>query len=283
MWTLVSGLGRDVLQPLQAEDVGEGLARHDLGGRELACRLVAKRAAVDDEADAPEALGREQAVEQRDGELGLAGAGRHRHQHGSPLRRQRALDGLDCALLVGAQRKAEVERLRLERGRRGVLIDLKQPGKPFRRRPVDERAAMVGGAARIAEPDAALGLDLLQVGAAVGGEDEGHPVLAPRPASEMRNLRSLRCRSSSARPDRWRPRHSCAAASPRPRRPASSRRTGRSRQGRSRSAIRQSPYCGPWRARALRVAQGLGVGLPAAVPKLLVDQGARLGLVEVKL
>ena len=75
------GLGRHVLQPLQAEDVGEGLAGHDLGGRELARRLIAERGAVDDEADAAESLGGEQAIEQRDGELGLAGAGRHREQH----------------------------------------------------------------------------------------------------------------------------------------------------------------------------------------------------------
>ena len=39
----------------------------------------------------------------------------------------------------------------------------------------------VGG---VAEPDAAFGLDLLEIGAPVGGEDERHLVLAPRPAGE---------------------------------------------------------------------------------------------------
>src|SRR4051812_30606648 len=43
---------------------------------------------------------------------------------------------------------------------------------------------MVCRPARVAEPDAALGLNLLQVGTAVGTENERHLVVTPRPPCE---------------------------------------------------------------------------------------------------
>ena len=49
---------RDLVQPLKAEGVGEGVGADDARGAELAARLVAKRGAIHHEADAPEASGR---------------------------------------------------------------------------------------------------------------------------------------------------------------------------------------------------------------------------------
>jgi hypothetical protein len=45
--------------------------------------------------------------------------------------------------------------------------------------PADEGAGVVGGSAGVEEPDAAFGLELLEEGAAVGGEEEGDLELAP--------------------------------------------------------------------------------------------------------
>ena len=97
---------------------------------------------------------------------------------------KRLLDRLDRALLVVAKRKAELERHFLERRGRGILIDLKLARRDLPASASHQGAAVVRRSARVAEPDAALGLDLLQIGAAVGGEDEGHLVLAPRSARE---------------------------------------------------------------------------------------------------
>ena len=78
-------LRRHILQTLEAKDVGKGFPGDDLGGGELARRLIAKGGTVNHEADAPEPLGGKETIEERNGELGLAGAGRHRQQHGAPL------------------------------------------------------------------------------------------------------------------------------------------------------------------------------------------------------
>ena len=45
----------------------------------------------------------------------------------------------------------------------GILINLQFPKKPVRSWPVHQRPAVVGGSARVTEPDSALGLDLLQL------------------------------------------------------------------------------------------------------------------------
>ena len=87
----------------------------DLGGAEFAGGLLAKGVAVDDEADPAEAFDVQQAVEERDRELGLAGAGRHRDQHLALVLGQRLLDLLDGLALIGPQREAELEGLGLER------------------------------------------------------------------------------------------------------------------------------------------------------------------------
>ena len=69
-------------------------------------------------------------------------------------------------------------------GIRGVRINLKKAFEPFRCWPIDKCATEVGGATGIAEPDAALGLNLFQIGAPVGSEDKGDLVIAPRTGSK---------------------------------------------------------------------------------------------------
>ncbi|MFT3765751.1 MAG: hypothetical protein QM820_09570 [Minicystis sp.] len=55
----------------------------------------------------------------------------------------------------------------------GVDVLLEQRGQAIGRVPAFERARVVLRAAGVAEPDAALGLDLPEIGPAVGGEEEG--------------------------------------------------------------------------------------------------------------
>ena len=54
-----------------------------------------------------------------------------------------------------------------------IDVDLQQRLQILGRRPVAAHTAQVGGPPRIAEPDPARGLQLLEEGAAIGGEDEG--------------------------------------------------------------------------------------------------------------
>jgi hypothetical protein len=84
-------------------------------------------------------------------------------------------------VLIVAQREAEVEGWSLKRGGGRVLIDLQQLDEPFGRRPVHESTAVIAGAARITKPDAALGLDLFEIGTAVSGEHGRHTIVAHGP------------------------------------------------------------------------------------------------------
>ena len=96
------GFGRGGLQPFEIEDVGEGAGTDHLRRLELSGRLAAERVAIDDEADAPKALRGKQAVKECDGELRLAGAGRHRDKHFPLLGAECFLDLLDGRALIGA-------------------------------------------------------------------------------------------------------------------------------------------------------------------------------------
>ena len=58
-------------------------------------------------------------------------------------------------------------------------------------RPVDEAAGQVGGLARVAERDAAFGLDLLQIRPAVGVENEVDAKLARGAAGGLRGIGGL--------------------------------------------------------------------------------------------
>ncbi len=108
------GVRRCVLQLLDAEDVGEGLQVLHPRVLERVGRLLAERGAIDQEQHAPEPLRLQQAIDERDAGLRLAGAGRHREQHLALALRDGRLDGLDRGLLVVAQREAVVEGLVLQ-------------------------------------------------------------------------------------------------------------------------------------------------------------------------
>ena len=111
------GVGLLLVQLLDAEDVGEGLQALHARVLERVGRLLAERGAVDQEQHAAEALRLEQAVDERDAGLGLAGAGGHREQHLALALGDGGLDRLDGGLLVVAQREAVVERLVLRAAR----------------------------------------------------------------------------------------------------------------------------------------------------------------------
>ena len=142
---------------------------------------------------------------------------------------------------------------------------------------------MVGCAARVAKPDAALRLNLLQVRAAVSGEDERNLVLVPRPTRKHKvgRPRDIRCVAfrlvdgggdvlplalSLDKPDQCRVHE----------------------QG----VVGRAAGCGPLRngqivplgrSRPRAVAQQVGICLPPCVAELLVDQGACGGFVKVDL
>jgi hypothetical protein len=109
------GLGLDVAEAFEIEDVSKGLGADDLGGAGLACRLLTEGVAADNETDPAETLDIEKAVQKRNRELGLAGAGGHRDQHLAFVLGQRFLDLFDGLALKGPEREAELEGLGLER------------------------------------------------------------------------------------------------------------------------------------------------------------------------
>ncbi len=177
-------VGRGLIEALEAEDLCEGVRAHDARRSKLAAGLLAERGAVHDEAHPPEAPRRQQPVERGDGKLGLARAGRHGQQQGPQARvGESSLHGLDGAALVGAQHEAEVEGLRGELGLRLARVLAEQRQQAVGRVPVRQRPAVVGRRPRVAEPDARLGLDLLEVAAAVGREQERHPEAGCAPAT----------------------------------------------------------------------------------------------------
>ena len=71
------GLRNDVAQIFEAEDVGEGARADNLGGTEFAGGLYAQRIAIDNKADASEALGAQKPIKKGNGDLGFSGASRH--------------------------------------------------------------------------------------------------------------------------------------------------------------------------------------------------------------
>ena len=78
--------------------------------------------------------------------------------------------------LIQAQRKAEVELGVVQLLVGFDLICREQVFEPIGAVPAIQRLAAVFGVAQVAEPDAAFGRQLAQVGAPVGREDEGNAV-----------------------------------------------------------------------------------------------------------
>jgi hypothetical protein len=172
-------------ESFQAENISESLDAHDFGRPEFRLGLLPEGVAVDHETNASEALGGEQAVEQCFCEFGLAGAGRHGEQHLAAIGFQSRFDFLDGALLIGPERKAEVERRSLQCRVCGVPVDIKLSLQCLGSWPVDQCAPLIGGFARVAKPDAALGFDLFEIGAAIGREEKRNPKDAPRTAGRL--------------------------------------------------------------------------------------------------
>ena len=278
------GVGLLLVQLLDAEDVGEGLEALHARVLERIGRLFAERGAIHQEEHAAEALGLEQAVDERDAGLGLAGAGGHGEQHVALATGDGGFDGLDGGLLVVAQREAVVEGLVLELLVRAVFVALEERGEALRRVPAVEGMAEVLGTAQVAEPDAALGGELPQEWAPVRREGERNAVGAIRTPvlGVQRGFRRGREATAVALGLLQRRRHIDVLAL------GFDHRDGRQADEQhvvGRAAVRRPfgnrevfAFLG---ASALRVDQGRGVRGPAGLPELLIDQLARLGLVEV--
>lgn len=103
------GVRRLILQFLDAKDVGEGLQALHPGVLEGVGGLFAERGAVHEEEDAPKTLGFEEAVDQRNAGLGLAGARRHGQQHLALSLGDGGFRGLDGGLLIVAKCEPIVE------------------------------------------------------------------------------------------------------------------------------------------------------------------------------
>ncbi len=134
-------------------------------------RLGSERGAVDEEEDAPEPLGLQEAVHQADNGVGLAGAGRHRQQALGLALLQRCLDGPDRLFLIIAQLQVgEALLLKLLLGRLAAACQAVE--QALRGVEVVQRPGQVRRLADIAEPGAGLFGELFDEGAAVAGVDE---------------------------------------------------------------------------------------------------------------
>ena len=160
-------IGGHIGQTLQAEDIGKGLAIDHLGCGEFILGLAAESASVDDETDLSETPGRNQPIEHRDGELGLARSGCHRHQHRAAIVRQTRLDGLNGLTLVVSKGKAKVERLRCEFLMCSHFVDRQSFQQAPGRRPAGQNFCRIIGIAKVAPPDAGQCFHLLQIRATI--------------------------------------------------------------------------------------------------------------------
>jgi hypothetical protein len=271
----------DVLELFEAENIGEGPDAHHPGCLEFAGGLIAERVAIDDEAYPAESLCRQQAIQQGDRQLRLAGAGRHGNQHCPLILVKRRLNRLDRPALIRPQGESEFERLGLQRGLGRFAIDLKPFPETLGRDPIHKRAAKVCRPAQIAEPDATLGLDLFEIGPAVRGEHERHPKPTPwttrhrdirrRRKSPRIPLRLIDCgRHILAPPFGLRERNALRIDEKRVVRRSARRRPLSNRHG----AVFN-------RTRTQCVAQRLAIRLPSTIPQLLVDNGTRRHFVEI--
>ena len=209
-------------------------------------------------------------IEHRDGELRFAGAGRHGQQHRRGARfASSVFDLLDGALLIGAQRKPEIEgprpsdppaqlphrfpacpagrpasASRRERGGDWLASAHRETRSRSRFRPASDRAG------RSQKKQTARGSCVLRR-------------LDPRAADRLGSALEPEPTRVALRLVDVKTTHSCFAALPRPRRCIASRRTAHSPPDRFLSAIRQSPCCVLSQAGRRRCSAALAYRLPS--------------------
>jgi hypothetical protein len=176
---LGGGVGRDVAKFLDVVDLGEHLVLLQAHVLEGVLCLFAERGAVDEEKDAVEAFGLQQPVDQPDDRPCLAGSRGHGDQAFTLAIGDARFDGPHGAHLVVAQRQVR-ERFRLKFLFRSSGIGFKQLYQRVGGMPAEQRPGMMACLPNIAEPDAALGLELLKERAAVRRINEGNPVVVLR-------------------------------------------------------------------------------------------------------
>ncbi|MNZ30843.1 hypothetical protein D3C78_481290 [compost metagenome] len=174
------GLGGHIAEFLDVVDLRQGVVL--LQGRlvEGLEGLLAEGAAVDQKEDAAEAFGLQQAIHQADDGARLAGTGGHGQQALPAVGGQRLLYRPDGVFLVVTQLEVG-EAFLLEPDLSLGAAALEQVEQAVRGVEVLQRPAQVGWTAQVAEPDAGLLGELLDVGPAVAGEGERHAELAALP------------------------------------------------------------------------------------------------------
>ena len=284
---------RVVRDALDVVDLREGLELGELDLAEGVLRLAAEDVAVDEEEDAAEAPGLEEAVDHREGEARFPCARGEGEEDGARAACDGALRSLDGADLVVSEGEARaVAQLVVGLGGEGFgggfLVLAQEVFEAVRGHPAAQGVRDVHGVAQVLEPDAGFLLVLLEVGAAVRREDEGDAaggwLLAAVGGLRVggdavrfagRGGVAFRLAVEDAR--------DVAVAclgfddgdEPQAAEEGVVRRAG---GGRPFGDGEIAPLGG---ARAAAVAERPGVGLPADASELLVDEQARLGLALV--
>jgi hypothetical protein len=177
------GLGGHVTQVGDVVDLAQRLVLLQRRLLEGVHGLIAQGRAIDQEQDAPEALGLQEPIHQPDDRARLAGAGRHRQQAAGLSLGQSGFDRGNRMLLVVAQ--AEVAKAFLLQLCLGVLLAALQLVQQARgRMETLQRLGQLGRLTHVSVPSAAGLRTLLDERTAVAGVDEGHmevTALAVRP------------------------------------------------------------------------------------------------------
>ena len=283
---------RVVADALDVVDLREGLELGELDLAEGVLRLAAEDVAVDEEEDAAEAAGLEEAVDHREGEARLARAGGEGEEDGARAARDGALRRFDGADLVVSEGEARaVAQLVVGLGGEGFgggfLVLAQEVFEAVRGHPAAQGVRDVHGVAQVLEPDAGFLLVLLEVGAAVRREDERDAVGGGLLAAVGR----LRVGGEALREGRSGVAFRLAVEDARD--VAVARLgldDGDELQAAEEGVVRRAGGGRPFGdgevpplggACAAAVAERPGVGLPADASELLVDEQARLGLALV--
>ena len=279
-------VGRLRLQLLDAKDFCKGLQALHARVFEGVGSLLAQGRAVHQKQNASKALGLEQAVDQRDAGFGFASAGGHGQQDFALALRDARFGLANGALLVGPQRKAKVK-CRVVQARMGShFVGLQQVLEPGRAVPAVQGQAAVFRLAQVAKPDAALGGQLAQIRPAVGREHKGNAVLGlVAPMAFVQQCLAAGAKGAAVALGLLQGARYIDVL-------ALGLHHGDGAQALKQHIVGRVAFAGPFGnrhmaatlgARAFAVAQGGGVGLPAGLAQLRVDDAAGLGLVELHL